>query len=178
MSLTFHEGEVPVAIVGTKKLFLNNGEHEDGHKSILLKGDSVFQPIPSNSERDVLYVSGMSGSGKSYYVAEFIKQYHLKFPKRDVFIFSSIDEDACLDKLKYAKRINIKTPAFLETLLEAKDFENACVVFDDTDVISSKPIKKAVALILDSILQTGRHFKLLAYTHRMQHATALTQKSF
>ena len=159
MSLSFHEGEIPVAIVGTKKLYLNNGDHEEGHKSILLKGDATFQPIPSNSERDVLYVSGMSGSGKSYYVSEFVKQYHSKFPKRPIYIFSSIDQDACLDKLKYTKRVDIKKPAFLEEVLEAKDFEETCCIFDDCDVLTNKAIKKQVFLILNSILETGRHFK-------------------
>ena len=159
MSLTFHEGSVPVAIVGTKKLHLNPHEHEDGHARIELKGDAVFQQIPSNSERDVLYVSGMSGSGKSWYTAAFIREYHKKHPKRPVYIFSSIDEDPCLDALKYTKRVDIKKKAFLEMELQAKDFEDSCVVFDDTDVISNKVIKKQVFAILDSILQTGRHFK-------------------
>lgn len=159
MSLTFHEGHVPVAIVGTKKLHLNTDQQEDGHASILLKGDAQFQQIPSNAERDVLYISGMSGSGKSYYVAQYIKEYRKKFPKRDVYLFSSIDEDGCLDALKYIKRVDIKKPEFLEMPLEAKDFEESCCIFDDVDVLTNKAIKKKVFLILDSILQTGRHFK-------------------
>ena len=159
MSLSFHEGAVPVAIVGTKKLHLNPHEHEECHSSILLKGDANFQQIPSNSERDVLYISGMSGSGKSYYTAEYLKQYHKRWPKRDIFLFSSIDEDACLDALKYIKRVDIKKKEFLETELEAKDFPEACVIFDDVDVLTSKPIKKKVFNILDTLLQTGRHFK-------------------
>ncbi len=159
MSLTFHEGDIPVAIVGTKKLHLNAAEHEDGHGMIQLNGDLKFQSIPSNSERDVLYVSGMSGSGKSYYVAEYLKQYHKKWPKRDVFLFSSIDEDKCLDSLKFVKRVDIKKKEFLDMQLSATDFPECCVVFDDCDVLTQKAVKKQVFLILDSILQTGRHHK-------------------
>ena len=162
MSLSFHEGEIPVAITGTKKLHLNSKEHEEGHARIELKGDAMFQQIPSNAERDVLYVSGMSGSGKSWYTAAYVKMYHQKWPKRAVYIFSSIDQDACLDALKFVKRIDLKKKEFLETELQAKDFEDSCVIFDDTDVISNKQIKKAVQSILDSILQTGRHFKTTA----------------
>ena len=161
MSLSFHVGDIPIAVVGAnaKKLHLNSGEHEDGHESIELNGDLKFQPIPSNAERDVLYVSDMSGSGKSFYTAEYLKQYHKKWPQRDVFLFSSIDEDKCLDSLKFLKRVDIKKKEFLEMELSAKDFPGCCVVFDDCDVLTSKPIKKQVFLILDSILQTGRHHK-------------------
>ena len=159
MSLSFHIGEIPVAVVGPKKLHLNSGPHEEGHETIQLNGDLKFQPIPSNAERDVLYVSGMSGSGKSYYTAEYLKQYHKKWPKRDVFLFSSIDQDACLDALKFLKRIDIRKKEFLEMELQAKDFEDSCVVFDDCDVLTNKAVKKQVFLILDSILQTGRHHK-------------------
>ena len=159
MSLSYHEGEIPIAIVGTKKLFLNTKEHEDGQNRIDLKGDLKFQQIPSASERDVLYVSGMSGSGKSFYTSEFLKQYHKRWPKRDVFLFSSIDEDKCLDSLKFVKRVDIKKPEFLAMDLSAKDFPDSCVIFDDCDVITNKAIKKHVFLILDSILQTGRHAK-------------------
>ena len=106
--LSYHEGEIPIATVGTKKLFLNTKPHEDGQNRIDLKGDLKFQQIPSSSERDVVYISGQSGSGKSWYTAEFVKQYHHKHAKRDVFLFSSIDDDACLDKLKYLKRVCIK----------------------------------------------------------------------
>ena len=43
--------------------------------------------------------------------------------------------------------------------LQAKDFADSCVIFDDVDVLTNKAIKKQVFLILDSILQTGRHYK-------------------
>ena len=158
MSLSFHIGDIPIAIAGVKKLHLNAGEHEEGHERIELKGDLKFQPVPSNSERDVIYVSGMSGSGKSFYTSEYLKQYHKRWPKREVFLFSSIDEDKCLDSLKFVKRVDIKKPAFLEMTLEAKDFPDCAVVFDDCDVLTNKAIKKHVFLILDSLLQTGRHF--------------------
>ena len=94
--LSYHEGEIPIATVGTKKLFLNTKPHEDGQNRIDLKGDATFQQIPSNSERDVVYISGQSGSGKSHYTSEFLKMYHQKHPKRPVLIFSSIDNDKCL----------------------------------------------------------------------------------
>jgi DNA replication protein DnaC len=35
----------------------------------------AYQQIPDNEERNVLYVTGASGSGKSFYSAEYINQY-------------------------------------------------------------------------------------------------------
>jgi hypothetical protein len=152
------EGSVPIAVAGKRTLYLNQSMVEDGKKNIHLNGDIKLQQIPSNNERDVLYISAMSGSGKSYYTAEYVKQYHKKYPKNEIFLFSTIDDDKCLDSLKYIKRINIKSEAFYNSDITAKDFEKSCVIFDDCDVISDKHAKKKVFQILDEILQTGRHF--------------------
>jgi hypothetical protein len=160
MSFTFGEGETPIATIGKRTLYLNKEMVEDGKRGVQLSSDLKFQQIPSNNERDVLYISAMSGSGKSYYTAEYVKQYHKKYPKNEVFLFSTIDDDKCLDVLKYIKRVNIKSEAFYNTEISAKDFEKACVIFDDCDVISDKHTKKKVFQILDEILQTGRHFNI------------------
>jgi hypothetical protein len=159
MSLSWYEGQTPFAIVDKKPIFLNDTEVEDSFKSIELKPTQKFQQIPNkNTEREVLYISAMSGSGKSYYCAEYVKQYKKSFPKRDIFLFSSIDDDKCLDSIKGIKRIKIKSVDFMNMALEAKDFENSCCIFDDVDVLTDKHIKKKVFSILDSLLQTGRHF--------------------
>ena len=158
MSFTFGEGDQPIAVVGKRTLYLNQNMVEDGKRGIQLTGDNKLQQVPSNNERDVLYISAMSGSGKSFYTAEYVKQYHKKYPKNEIFLFSSIDDDKCLDSLKYLPRINIKSDAFFSSEITAKDFEKSCVIFDDCDVISDKNIKKKVFQILDEILQTGRHF--------------------
>jgi len=158
MSFTFGEGEQPIAVAGKRTLYLNQNVVEDSKKSINITNELKLQQIPSNNERDVLYISAMSGSGKSHYTAEYVKQYHKKYPKNEVFLFSTIDDDKCLDVLKYIKRINIKSEAFYKSDITAKDFEKSCVIFDDCDVISDKSAKKKVFQILDEILQTGRHF--------------------
>jgi len=161
MSFTWYENDnsVPIATTAKRTLYLNDKVVDDSFKNIELKNDLKLQQIPSNNERDVLYISAMSGSGKSYYTAEYVKQYHKKNPKNNIYLFSSIDEDKCLDSLKYLQRFNIKGDAFFETPMSAKDFEKACVIFDDCDVISDKNTKKKVFQFLDEKLQTGRHFK-------------------
>ena len=47
-----------------------------------LNKDMKFQPTPNTThERDVYYVCGPSGSGKSYFTKQYIENYHKEFPK-------------------------------------------------------------------------------------------------
>ena len=77
-----------------------DGEVRNGYINIKLESHQSFQQIPDNKERNILHVTGASGSGKSYYSAEYIHQYIKKHPKNDVFLFSSVGEDKVLDKIK------------------------------------------------------------------------------
>ena len=159
MSLNFDEIGKMIATIGKKTVYLNDKPVEDGVDSMKAKNDNVFQHIPDKkTERSVLYITGQSGSGKSFYTKNYIEQYHKMFPKREVFVFSSLESDTTLDKLKILKRIKIKQESFLNSELTAEDFKDSLCIFDDCDVISNKTIKHKVFSILNSILETGRHF--------------------
>ena len=58
-----------------------DGEVRNGYTNIKLESHQSFQKIPDNKERSRLYVLGASGSGKSYYSAEYIHQYIKKHQK-------------------------------------------------------------------------------------------------
>jgi hypothetical protein len=75
-------------------------------------------------------------------------------------VFSSLETDPTLDSLKYIKRIKLNKPEYLESELTASEFENSLCLFDDIDVISNKKQLKKTMDILNSILQTGRHFNV------------------
>lgn len=159
MSLNFEDIGKMIATIGKKVVYLNDKPVEDGVDSMKAKNGNVFQHIPDKkTERAVLYITGQSGSGKSFYTKNYIEQYHKMFPKREVFVFSSLDSDTTLDKLKILKRIKIKQDSFLNSELTAEDFKDSLCIFDDCDVISNKVIKHKVFSILNSILETGRHF--------------------
>jgi hypothetical protein len=122
------------------------------------KKSQKFQQVPNpNTERNILYVTGSSGSGKSYYTKAYCDCYRKIYPKRDIFLFSSLSDDSSIDKIKGLKRIKI-TPEFLSEDISAKDFENSLVIFDDTDCITQKAQKIKLQGILNSVLETGRHF--------------------
>lgn len=151
--------------IAGKKKFIQVSDQFTRQK-IELPEDEFFQQIPNlEKERDVIYITGASGSGKSFYTKNYVEEYRKLFKKRDVFLFSALSEDSTLDELPYIKRIAL-TQEFLEDEgVSAEDFENSLVIFDDCDCIVDKAMKKKVSSILNSILQTGRHFKTsLIYT--------------
>lgn len=117
-----------------------------------------LQHLPNNavSTREILYIAGRSGSGKSYYAMRYIKEYKKKYKDREVYLFTYLtEEDQTLRDLKVKKfKLDKK---FLEAELEIGFFEKSLVIFDDIDFITDKAIYKKVRDILDKILGTGRH---------------------
>jgi len=162
MALNFEDVGKMIAKVNDKKvLYLNATPIEGGTDEFCAKGDHTIQHIPDkDTERSVLYITGQSGSGKSFYTAQYIKEYHKCWPKRDVFVFSSLADDSTLDKLKFLKRIKIKEQPFLSADVGASDFKDSLSIFDDVDVISNKEIKAKVFKLLNEMLEIGRHFSI------------------
>jgi hypothetical protein len=117
-----------------------------------------FQPIPDKEiERTIRYITGASGSGKSYWIRAYAEEYHRIYPKREVYVISSLKDDPTLDKLKYLKRLKIHEPAFMGESFEVNDFKDSLVIFDDTDCLQNKFLKKKIDGILNILLETGRH---------------------
>ena len=67
--------------------------------------------------------------------------------------------DNSFDDIPGINRINLKSPEFLDEDLTRDDFENSCVIFDDVECITDKPILKKVMGLLNMLLETGRHSK-------------------
>lgn len=115
-----------------------------------------YKELNEKTYRQILYVTGASGSGKSYYTKMYIIQYQQLFPKNSVYIFSSLGEDRTLDSIKGLKRIKLDEK-FYNTQFTIKDFADCLLVFDDTEVIKNPLLREKVTNILDLVLETGRH---------------------
>jgi len=126
---------------------------------IHIPDEGKFQQIPDPEvERQILYIFGASGSGKSTYARKFIEQWLKGHKDGDIYLFSALKDDESLDELKpNLKRIKIDEKLINEPL-EAEHFKDSMVIFDDIDVIREKELKEAVYTILNGILETGRHF--------------------
>jgi adenylate kinase family enzyme len=112
-----------------------------------------------NTERQILYITGASGSGKSTYTARYTKLYKQIFKNNPVFVFSALKDDESLDVIK-PKRIKISKETLLDDPILIEDLKDSLCIFDDIDVISDKDLKNEVYNILNQILETGRHFKI------------------
>jgi adenosyl cobinamide kinase/adenosyl cobinamide phosphate guanylyltransferase len=122
--------------------------------------------INKETERQIGYICGASGSGKSYFAKQFILEYHKAYSGRPIYIISALTEDTTLDSLKCIKRIKL-SPEFLADELKSSDFADSLVILDDTDTISNKKMRNKVNQIRDDILSTGRHYNVscLVTTH-------------
>lgn len=124
-----------------------------------LPSDAVFQPIPDKTkERDCHFISGMSGSGKSTWTKKFVKEYKNQHKKNPVYLFSRKNEDENLDDVK-PLRVKI-ADNLIEDPLKMEDFKESLVIFDDTDIISDKLLRKVVDHLRDEILQGGRSINI------------------
>lgn len=126
-------------------------------KELTLDENYDFQVIPNiDAERSTIYVCGMAGSGKSYFVSGWIKEYVKFYPNNPIYIFSEKEYDEQLDKIKNTKRIKLS-----EELKEINylEFSNSCCLFDDIDSLD-KNIKNVVYAIRDKALKLGRSAKI------------------
>ena len=94
---------------------------------------------------------------KSYFTKKYCREFARIFPKRPIYMISSIDKDTSVDDIKNLKRIKIKTPEFLDEEFVIDDFKDSLIIFDDTDCVTDKKLRTKINGILGMILETGRH---------------------
>lgn len=172
MALNFEAIGTPICIISSKDDKKSKGQHpivcvsetETGlvrpFKEMSLKEheDQYFQLIPNpETERNILYITGSSGSGKSYFTKKYCREFARVFPKRPIYLISSIDKDESVDDIKNLKRLKLKSTEFMEEEFVIDDFKDCLVIFDDTDCITDKKLRTKVNSILGMILETGRH---------------------
>lgn len=126
---------------------------------ITLKNGNI-QPICDVNFRQVAYIQGASGSGKSTWIFRFCSE--LKKRKKDTqfFLISSLDEDSSLDKLEGLMRVKVDEENFVNNPIDLSEFPKGSVlIFDDIDVIggNNKKLKNGVYDLLNRCLEIGRH---------------------
>ena len=120
--------------------------------------DGAFEilPSPDPKKREVFYIAGASGSGKSY-IAKGLGEYYQKLhPDRNVYLVSKLEEDSgTLDKMKpKPKRINIQS--LIDDYPDLDEFKNCMIIFDDYDTFTG-PAEKVVHKLIDDLATMGRH---------------------
>ena len=116
-------------------------------------------PIPINVDFP-LPLGAPSGSGKSTFIGMYLSQLREKYPKRPIYIFSRVEEDAPLDSFKNTFRIPLDRKTFEKEPLEIEKFKDGILIFDDIDTILDKPLVKYIRNFRDDVLETGRHYDI------------------
>lgn len=165
--LSFHskEGGIPIARISKGNhrgeiLFSYEGDgvgDKKGLTKFTLPKNNQFQvlPNPDPKKREVIYICGSSGCGKSHWIKEYIQNYRKIFPERDVYLATQLEEDETLDSLKPPiKRIRISS--FVEKPPKIDEFEDCLFVCDDFDTLPKLELK-ALWNVIDMIAIQGRH---------------------
>jgi hypothetical protein len=134
----------------------NNLKVEDGNFIVL--------PTPFiKGRRDVVYVCAAAGSGKSYWISNYAKEYNKLYPRSPIYFISAkrLDDEECYDDVENIRQLSID-PEFLYEITDAgNSYEHfahkngSLVIFDDAEALS-KEQQKLVDNIMESILQIGR----------------------
>ena len=177
MSLNFHNdtNNIPIAKIKSKDKDLNgkilyfNDKGSVNKNSIVptydelkLKDGNKFQLMPSDKTRSI-FISGMQGIGKSYWIGAYLKQYQKLHKDAKIIIFSEKEHDVAIDdKLKNITRVPcdrslLDNPVTKDEL--NKQPEYTMFVFDDVDGLDLK-IRKEVYRVLNVLINVYRSKKL------------------
>lgn len=131
---------------------------EDRRTFTYTEKDVMVMPT-QQKERELIYIHGVSGSGKSYWTKMYAKLYKKLNKGNEVFLLSHVDDDPSFSDLKY-KHIPIDVDILDQ--VDLSTFENSLIIFDDTDCPKDKNLQKLVDSLKDDIAQRGRHHNISA----------------
>jgi hypothetical protein len=151
-----------------KSLFRRIQNDQSKDTTINLPDDSAFQLIPSSDpqKREVYYIAGASGSGKSYIARQLAEGYKKMFPSREVYLISKLNEDSTLDTMKIGKPKRIRVETLVDDYPALDEFKDCMVIFDDYDTFTGAE-GKCVQQLIDDLAIQGRHTNttMLCLTH-------------
>jgi len=127
-------------------------------KSIVLPEDSTFNLIvsPNPESRGVYYITGMSGSGKSYMAKTLAESYKKMFPEREIYLISKLDDDETLDNMKIGKPKRLSIESIIEDYPTIDEFNDCMVIFDDFESLET-PKLKVIWNLINDLASQGRH---------------------
>ena len=125
---------------------------------INLPDDSNFNLIVSDDpkSRGVYYITGMSGSGKSYMAKTLAESYKKMYPEREIYLVSKLDDDETLDNMTVGKPKRLSIDSIIDDYPSLSEFEDCMVIFDDFESLENSKLKVIWNLINDLASQ-GRH---------------------
>ena len=164
-------------VVDNKKMTKSVVSVDEGTEGLpcvsIEKGKFAYKIDPDAKERQTMFLCGSAGSGKSYYLAQVVKQYKKIYPDNKVYLFSESEFDPILEDIEDIKRINIE--GLDAQPIEWNAFSKCLVCFDDIDALTGKD-GKAIYALRDKLLKNSRKFEVSVITTN-HNATDLKLKS-
>ena len=150
-----------------KDLFESIQKEASSGVSLKILQGSQFEVLPTidTHKRDCIFITGCSGSGKSWWVKKFAENYDRVWAqKRPIYLISKLEEDSTLDNAQCKiHRINLESLLTKPLDINEKEMENCLVIFDDFDTLENtkeKPLLKTVQKLIDDCLIMGRHLNI------------------
>ena len=139
-----------------KELYEKMYRDSTNDKMIELDDEGQFEllPTPDPKRREVWYIAGQSGSGKSFIAKSLATYYKKLFPEHEVYLISKLEEDATLDALKFLKRLKIQS--FIDDYPDLEEFKDCMVIMDDYDTLTGDA-DKVIHKLIDDLAIMGRH---------------------
>lgn len=128
-------------------------ENEIGNELILEEGTLI--PLPRTDRREILYIAGPQGSGKSYYASQYMKEYKKKFPDNDIILFSRIEEDDSFKDIDEIMQIKLDNNLLNDPINAKKELINSITVFDDIETMD-KDVQKYMEDLRNDVIKNGR----------------------
>jgi len=154
----------------------NMGNAPGTHYNEIVLGKNKIEPLLDSDKRQIAYIAGASGSGKSYYAAMLARNFKKAFPKRAIYFFSRTpwEDDPAYKKIKPIQ-VNI-ADVLGEDPIQSEDIDrNSLVIFDDVGTINDKKLQEAVFHLMNDIMEVGRKMGLwLVITNHLINPTSKT----
>ena len=164
----------------SKYVYYDDNDDDDGDRICHMKleeKNTTFRSLPYivKNQRQASYISGKSGSGKSFFISGYVKNMYRLYPetkKYKIYLFTGSNtaaEDKVYKGFKNLGVININT-ADHETLAEVthEDFNDCIVIFDDWEVIDNKLVADFIQRLIRALLNyTRKQNVTLLFTTRV-----------
>lgn len=136
-------------------------EMESGFKNEIILQDNQYikNASPNTKLRDIVYISGAQGSGKSFWCRQYINDFMKMFKDKPIILMSRIEDDESFRELIKNKKmipLDITDDDLIDNPIDPKtELANSLCVFDDY-LQFDKEIKKSLKHTLSDIMLNGR----------------------
>jgi len=124
------------------------------HKGFILKNGGKLMPLLNFNRNERLYVTGSSGSGKTYFSTELIKQYLKHYKNNNLIIISGVDVNEDLQDLEPSI---IDPVDLVQEPLRDDEIRDSIILFDDVLSIPNKLVRNNIIAVINNLMETNRH---------------------